>query len=33
MAKQMGTITLIGTIGNITFFKSGDGYWYEAGAE
>jgi hypothetical protein len=26
MAKQMGTITLKGTVGNITFFKSGDGY-------
>jgi hypothetical protein len=26
MAKQTGTITLTGTIGNITFFKSGDGH-------
>src|SRR5437868_15017821 len=26
MAKQTGTITLTGSIGNITFFKSADGY-------
>src|SRR4051812_1716921 len=26
MAKQTGSLTLKGTVGNITFFKSGDGY-------
>jgi hypothetical protein len=26
MAKQMGSITLKGTVGNISFFKTGDGY-------